>query len=69
MRVMAYTSAQKARVSSSEVQYRVRAIEEIARQRLVGMPSTIEWDIEARRVIELVSWILQKLRAVHKPLG
>lgn len=58
MGVMAYASARRAGVSGSKVQSRVQAIETIARQRLAEMPSTSEWDVEARRVTQLVSWIL-----------
>lgn len=69
MGVMAHAMAARAGVSGSEVQSRVRAIEVIARERLSAMPSTSEYDVEARRVTALVVWILGELRAVHEPRG
>ena len=69
MGVMAHAMAERAGVSGSEVQSRVRAIEEIAREQLSAMPSTSEYDVEARRFRSLVVWILSELRTVHQPQG
>lgn len=65
----AYATARRARVLGLEVQSRVRDTEQIARKHLVELPSTRKWDIEARRVTRLVSWILSELRAVHMSRG
>lgn len=60
-------AARRAGISGSEVQSRVRAMEEVSMRRYAEVPSTSEWDVEACRVTSLMSWILRELRSVHDP--